>query len=139
MFPSVLKKYAPLKKLTLPRIHHIVFQCLKLLSWEHHNYITWLSLTVAHRQSLAGVLSCHELNLDSNVPHWALATAEVQTLWVNIEQVPTMTRQTIRKSKKMTHTEWQKKKKKKQNHEGVNGTLLFGCWSYLNDSYKFIQ
>lgn len=43
---------------------------------------------VTHRQGLTGVLSCHELNLHSNVPHRALAAAEVQTLRVNIEEVP---------------------------------------------------
>lgn len=56
---------------------------------------------MAHRQSLTGVFSCHELNLDSDVSHRALAAAEVQTLWVNIEQIPTMTMQ--RKEKNETY------------------------------------
>jgi len=51
-------------------------------------HFTYRSSSATHRQSLTGILSRHELNLHGDVPHGALTAAEVQTLWVNIEQVP---------------------------------------------------
>lgn len=101
---------------------------------EQHNFVTWFPLTVAHRQSLTGVLCCHELNLDSDVPHWALTTAEVQTFWVNIEQIPTMTGQKIRE-RENTVSDWQA-----QNHGGVNETLILGwsCLKYSNTVKQFL-
>lgn len=40
------------------------------------------------RQGLAGVLARHVLHSHSEVAHGALAAAEVEAMWVYIEQVP---------------------------------------------------
>lgn len=40
------------------------------------------------RQGLAGVLACHVLHSHSEVAHGALATAEVEAVWVHVQQVP---------------------------------------------------
>lgn len=45
----------------------------------------WL---VTHGHGLAGILSCHELHLHCNVPHRTLTATEVDSLRVNVQQVP---------------------------------------------------
>ena len=66
-------------------------------------------LSVTHLQSLTWVLCGHELNLHSDVSHGPLTTAEVQTLWVNIEEIPESQNNKRQKMSKTTRTEFNKK------------------------------
>lgn len=45
-------------------------------------------LAVTDRQGLAGVLARHVLHAYSEVAHGALTAAEVQAMWVHVQQVP---------------------------------------------------
>lgn len=40
------------------------------------------------RQGLAGVLACHVLHSHGEVAHGALAAAEVEAVWVHVQQAP---------------------------------------------------
>lgn len=58
-----------------------------ILSCRHAAFTLSTKLS-PHRHSIAGVLSIHELDFDSDIPGRSLAVGEVKALRIDIKKVP---------------------------------------------------
>lgn len=55
---------------------------------RQHTALTLSTKLSPHRHSIAGVLSIHELDFDSDIPGRSLAVGEVKALRIDIKKVP---------------------------------------------------